>query len=533
MRVTHLFIYLILSFFFGCFVSDDPDKTAGGEDFPNSIGPLVAQNIDDHASWTSIDSISKSDSYILPSSLTGNTSLQKQTANTSGPGQLPAPVLQLAKANAKSDTNIVVSGDTITIFITTPRLLSTRFDTLIFRALDEHDTVGLKISSRETLNSNGTIIHQHILEDFDGDGIITARQGQTNRARLYNDTLKLLTREKTEMIIDAGPDEHFGDDTNKDKEADNLIVSFAALKLSKEGDTLSYAYWEDGDGDGIITPDAKNDINTAIMVEYTDILGLGTYKHIVVEAGKDKHFGDDDNKDKEADNLLVSLYEAIISAKGDTLKTTLVQPDNPIIYSGNAEDSVIVQFKEATYLKDAILLPSRVLAESKMVIWPSDSTKNYALNWREEKYWDNGRTEYTTIKGDNADGLIRIGDTVIVAKEIHPAPTSAVSSRTATFKAGLGEDINSENDDVFYGFTATENRRTGPIRLTNFTLIPDEPLGKDENLKIGVVLATFVSESGDSWIIEGRLDGENITITFTGPKSSGEVVLDMNGNKVE
>ncbi len=532
----------------GCIT--DTERTAGGEDFPNSLGAMVSNNLAAHKEWNLLDSVPRqlpgSDVNIPtapPGTESGSPVLGKigagglQLKSTSG--QPLAKTGQYFIDPTLTDTTILeVIGDTS--FTYSQKVIqddpkynfgAIRRDTLVLIA---KDTIA---ANHRIIRGYGSVFNiltgkrvaSYRIEDADGNGMVHPVPGEVNQARYRHSLyLPLITR-ITEIILDAGPDLKFGEDGNAASK-DDRIVSSSVTTTTIAGDTLEFVQWQDYDGDGFIHPNAETGKNRILMLDMkvNPLIKTRTVSRIVLDAGPDQNF------DTKEDNLALSLEQTFLSASFDTLEYSRVtRPDGSGIPMHPSRKGPVAV--DLFNLKRPLFkTPDRIESRVRMMIFPEDSTKNYPVKFSEMRSWQNGRNQVTHVFGMSPDSSFSPGDTVTVSIKVYPKWPQNVAERSVSYKAGLGNDIKKEEDNVLYSFVIAEERESGDINSLHFTFTPDKPIPSGQEPESGDLLLEVAYRDGtDAWI-KGRLDNGKMVVTFKSRDGkTGKTTLNLDGERLK
>ncbi len=153
-----------------------------------------------------------------------------------------------------------------TVYAETELLLSNIKDTAIVKWDDKaKDTIKDNeniISFKRVSAYLGGKVETAEFTDGDGNGLVTAVPGRDNKVRLVLTVEEKGAREKTTLLVGAGPDADF------DLEDDNTILEATWVKTDKNGSITGTGAFLDADGDGVITDNSKTCI---VLAKYSEI----------------------------------------------------------------------------------------------------------------------------------------------------------------------------------------------------------------------------------------------------------------------
>ncbi len=419
MIIRFLFIStLLLS---SCFFNED--RVAGGEDFPNTLGAIVASGLEENKDWNKLEEVptkvpnQKSNPALLKKSSSTLRSLLLKSA-------APAPLGYDSIASQ-------IVGDTVYLYLWRT-VDSIKFqdtivqlnDTLFKDTIKDNENI-VRITSAGRKASSGKLFKYIHAKDGDGDGILTPQAGRTNRSKTrlvdYGDS----TIQDINIIIDAG------DDLDFDKEGDNKIISIYSLTSLYNGDTLIYEAVEDGDGDEVALDPTKN---------------------------------------------------------SQTVTITKISRGEP-----NSNQHIT------------------------MVLFPQDSTKNYPIKFSEKKWWNNGRRSNGTIYGHQPDSTFLAADTFFAVTETYGLDTDTLSQSIVRVVGDLGSNPSTESDNRLFSIYSSAAYNMGEQKYAEFSLQPQSPLVSGQEILEGKLSALIVLTPSDTFRIQGRFFEDKISVEITLP----------------
>jgi hypothetical protein len=244
----------------GCILGNQ--KTAGVDEFPNSIYARVNTYLEEGKKSEDINSVSAIADTLLNGPGfhvgAGKVAVVRKAAASVSEGMSEAgswglamePLRGLAKAAA--DTGC--QGGIITITDTAKAPLKTTVNTLSVcmdaKALDTIKGNETIVRGKSVTTFNTGRVESADITDADGDGILNAVPGKACKAQLVLTTQEKGILEKTVLVVGPGPDNNF------DTEADNLVYTASWSKTSG-ADTLATASYADADSDGVAVDNGK------------------------------------------------------------------------------------------------------------------------------------------------------------------------------------------------------------------------------------------------------------------------------------
>lgn len=229
----------------GCFLDPKEEKTAGVDDFPNSIYARMDGFLDEGKKADGLEASPNPDSLLLRQSFNGPPA-QKLAAGASA--SLPS-LQKLAADTCKATFTFSEKKAPIGSRVTVDTLIlcvdAAFLDTI---KGNEHIVRGKSVT-RDTVSGRVEIGE---FSDADGDGFLNPILGGAAKARVQFIVTDKGVTERTVLVIEDGPDDNF------DTEPDNLIYELSWSRTANGGaDTLGSAAYRDADGDGVIIDNGK------------------------------------------------------------------------------------------------------------------------------------------------------------------------------------------------------------------------------------------------------------------------------------
>ncbi|MBN1760038.1 MAG: hypothetical protein JW863_17055 [Chitinispirillaceae bacterium] len=227
---------------------------------------------------------------------------------------------------------------------------------------------------------------------------------------------------------------------------DTLVVSFTGAVISKTLPLSIDRYrYTDYDGDSLLL--AGDDTSQQVLVEFIhegilDYRKIGRY---VVDAGPNGDFKN------ESDNRIV-FAEALVTTLGDTITVVTVHDadgDGFVIDNGSAADSCLADLVSITFAENSLSLIKRSETTARMVVFPDDSLRNYAIRYQVENSFSSRTVNWTVIRSDG-DSTFNPGDTVTIYR-ITTGAIDSLEIDTMLISALLGEDAQDSLDDALLG----------------------------------------------------------------------------------
>ena len=342
------------------------------------------------------------------------------------------------------------------------------------------------------------------------NGIVRVYYDVTTDSIIKNDTLILLY------------DAVFRDTSNKNKH----LYSYEGITIDKLSHIQTQYRFTDSDGDSIINN--RDGKPNQVIAEITVINPLGTIEKTVLGADG----GKDGDLDSTADNLLLALSYVKLSAKGDTL--SFVQygsySDAPVIIDPTRSDSCLVRLRS---ISTDILL-RRTVTVAVFVIFPgADSVKNYPAYVRSCKFFDNGKTVTSLVRGVRPDSLLHAADTAW-ARTIVNSPNDIVTNDTLQYGVMLGKNPGDSTALSLLSIRRHVLQRIGDERESIFSVKSDQPLARNQALQSGS-MSLWLNYSDGQWInADGTFAPDKITVVFTDSKGDTlDLAWDRSGAPVQ
>ena len=265
-------------------VTQTTDSADGITVSAESVGTLTFQSIDEAQLAENLLALENP----APENLFALSSLP-DVASDAGSG--------LGKKSASTAFSIDTIDGKIRLAWTTPLPAATKYDTTevvmdatVFDGIDGNESiVGLHGS---IVHTNGTTDY-YAIEDRDGDNIIngtTAGQKAafTSTTVFTENALGHSAGESVEFSFEvgAGDDNDFGDDNNTAARADNLIYRAAWVRML-DGDSISYAFYEDADGDGVIAATGEGTMDVRFFEKDNPLKPLVDYGKAILRIERD------------------------------------------------------------------------------------------------------------------------------------------------------------------------------------------------------------------------------------------------------
>ncbi len=578
----NIYAILLISFLLeACLFSGG--KTAGTEDFPNTVSATVFSGIDESKEWKQFENLN---TELPQNSIKASDASPLAKSSSAESNLLAAPQeMQNSSPNFASAEDFIVDtsywvddGEQIIHVIEKSNSTHYAVDSIFAYVGNSGDSLISRVHSAQYSNLGNLLTLETLIEDYDGNNHLSPIEGEANQAIITSINYKLLGQDIVIMIADAGADLDFGENENSATE-DNLILEITGLNINADGDTLKFFQQTDADGDGFITPSPgrENRVNNQ-EIKQDIILKTKTHSQITVDAGEDDDFGENGNS-AEADNLIIHFEVAVINQQGDTIShvyTKDLDGDNiitaiagnetnsasyhKILQSANQRieetveltagkdndfdlefDNQIISYSKIwTNDQDTLLyariadadgdgiafdslsdssivdvyhlttgIPPRKETKTTMVVFPEDSTKNYPIYGEVVSSWNPKKYKTLKIFGKLENDRIDLKDTVFISVETAQDDPSFTPFQSSLFKAGLGEDIYSDEDNVLYSFEFQRENPNQEFRSVEFSFISEEPIPNGEEPKVGSVEARLETGPDESYSFVGLLvDGE-------------------------
>ncbi len=229
---------VFMNAFWACIESPKDEPHAGVDDFPNTVQALVRSSLQQGGDFNTLNTVP-------------NTAL---TAISATSVDVPAvdsskglkKISVLSQDSSAIDLSHILQGYAI-FSNKNEGLFFTRLDTAYVRwdslAKDTIKNNEHYLRTKQIVISRAGKIETVELIDADGDGIINAIAGKTNKVHALFTVFEKDTVQKADLILGPGPDENF------DTENDNQIYTVNWIKTYL-GDTIGKAEYYDADNDG-------------------------------------------------------------------------------------------------------------------------------------------------------------------------------------------------------------------------------------------------------------------------------------------
>lgn len=533
MNIHHLYIAALLttSLLMGCL--DSSEQTAGGENFPNTFGEILDNNLNTASTWGdeySIPSnipVETTPSGAIPTALGKELAISKNNTLSFQPPIFPQihwPTFSTTPTVLAKSGSILASDTTSTTIILSDASLYIRSYSRLLSTYEESTWVVSKPGP-----DSGLIIAVHVstfdapsktrtikkIDDGDSNGIVQAVAGHLNRA-IISVITEVLTLDDysyrhERLIMDAGTDHDFGDKENPATK-DNLIVSYSIAHRYKAPLTgtmdSTHQSFEDADGNGYISPVNDEEVLSK-MVHYKYINHVSSSEEVVVGPGIDRDYN------TQLDNTYHS-YQLFRTALSDTLRwVQLTDGDGNGVLWDSTSDSSSVWIEQIDKNRLAgVLRPNRKYFKALVTLFPNDTLKNHPVSYLEKKTWQNGRANETRIKGPNDECVFGVHDTMIIHSNTTFPMGDSIGTQLLTYKVWPGNTSVNSDDKLTY-ISMSLDLRQGAYKRINFILLPDATLQQGTKPSSGTISMDLISTSGDSTHISGTLTGKKVTGTYT------------------
>ncbi|MEO7424168.1 MAG: hypothetical protein ABI036_03210 [Fibrobacteria bacterium] len=238
---------------------NDGDRTAGVDEFPNSIYARVNGFLEEGKQAEAIHPVPAfADSLLAPPAIRiiASAPAAPKLAADALRGAPTPPLRRLAKSGAKADadsgcTGILTFTDTIRVPAENPLKVTVNsasicLDAFFLDTIKGNETI---LSAKFVSTYAGGRVETAVITDGDGDGRLNPADEYSRENILFTAAENGVT-EKTEILVGAGPDLDFNG------EADNRLYAIAWSKVSGS-DTLGTAVYTDADGDGVAIDNSK------------------------------------------------------------------------------------------------------------------------------------------------------------------------------------------------------------------------------------------------------------------------------------
>jgi hypothetical protein len=299
--------------------------------------------------------------------------------------------------------------------------------------------------------------------------------------------------------------------------ADTLIVSFAGAVVANgiPATTERYRY-TDYDGDSLLYSSTAEKQQVLVVLQREGALGRVETGRYVVDAGPDGDF------DLEEDNKVV-FTDALVTVRGDTLSFMAVldgDGDGFAIDNEIDSDSCLVDLSTVAFAETALAVLRRSATTARMVVFPADSQKNYAVRYAVENIFATRTVHWTVLKTDG-DSTFFPGDTVNVYR-ITTATDDSLDIDTMRIGALLGEDGRDTLDDSLLGIYLHVKFLRGNDREVRFDYTAETPIPSGGEPSDGTVYFSTTFRDGSRIEVDGSLEETVISAEVTITTDSGE-----------
>lgn len=285
-----------------------------------------------------------------------------------------------------------------------------------------------------------------------------------------------------------------------------IVAAFGSLERIDAPDLYEYYSFTDLDGDSaLLNPNAeKQQVLAVYSLPYKkdarQVLMMG------VDAGPSSDFNN-------ADDNIVLFATYTISLDDDTLYVLKLEDgdaDGYILDYGASDDSVLI---DATVISNVSVSLERLQSStvtSRLVVFPADSTKNYAIRYGVTNRFITGTVMWNieTVEGNPS---FYPGDSVNVRRITRYSDNDSVTADTLIVRAIMGDDPRDSLDDLLSGIYLHRRLQRGSERETVFSFEAAEPLENGKEPTDGTLYLMTTMED-ESWIeVNGVIEEELIT----------------------
>ena len=306
---------------------------------------------------------------------------------------------------------------------------------------------------------------------------------------------------------------------------DTMIVSFSGAVTTKTLPVVERYRYTDYDGDSLLYSGTTANQQIQVMLQRTGPTGRVETSRFVMDAGPDGDFA------TESDNRIL-FAEALVTDGEDTVSAVGIHDgdgDGFVLDNSYGGDSCLVDLFTVTSAATALAPLRCTTVKAKMVVFPADSTKNYAIGYEVENRFYS-RTVYWTVLNRNGDSAFYTGDTVDVFR-ITIAEDDSLECDTMRLAAVMGENPRDSLDDSLLGIYLHVRYRRGSEREVSFDYTAQTPIPSGGTPQEGTVYYKSTLRDG-AWIeVNGSIGDTGITaeVTLSGDKRYA-VTWDSEGN---
>jgi hypothetical protein len=289
---------------------------------------------------------------------------------------------------------------------------------------------------------------------------------------------------------------------------DDTVIIAATGSLERNGDTNSYDYYSftDLDGDSVLfNPNADGQQVYIVYCSPFTQRGRQTLT-LGVDAGPSNDFENED------DNILL-FASYLITVENDTMYVLTLEDgdgDGFVYDYGASEDSLLVDVSLFSVVANPLSVQENSTVTSRIVVFPEDSTKNYAIRYGVINQFKARMVEWT-LRTTDGDSSFYPGDTIYVFSATRYFDEDSVTADTLRIEAILGSNPRDSLDDLISGIYLHRKMERGNERETVFSFTAETPLGNGEEPVDGTIYFRTTT-SDNSWIeVKGVLDEELIT----------------------
>jgi hypothetical protein len=250
---------------------------------------------------------------------------------------------------------------------------------------------------------------------------------------------------------------------------------------------IRYSVFEDGDGDGFLSPRAGS--QNIVNMRFTRVLADGRREEKVLRVGA----GPDQDYNRADDNGLYAMHKTLVQGLDTLLSVLLRDMDGDGFLFNPLRDSSRIEV-ESRWAEAG----GRTLLTYRLNLF-ADSARNYPYRYRRERTLAVG-TETTVALGRDSMPDFRAGDTGSVRVSFVGArSTDTLVSSESRYGVLLSTQAGNASGNRLLSVTRVKNFRAGPVSRFAFALRPGTPVMSGSFARTGAITARADLAAG-GWV---------------------------------